>query len=441
MIPEFFIAMFSIAIATIVFFRPMGIPNDGDHKLKYGSVLLFRTGIGIWGLFCCLVTQFGIVLAILLGVTATPLLDNRRRFWKLYALLALAYVPLIFFSVGQAEVNGWNRMAETIPKVPLNETLRYEYGDKPTLEQQNEILQQETSRRLSTIEGKLSSETPNHKFVDTGWHSTRALRLLHGDYVDKFVTSPGFGRMRMRPPRPVNAQFHVDQLQELEPVPQPNITALEYPPLSKNENAKTVADVSEQAEPNSGNKQITRDHDVDIHPFQEERTAEIREAIEFKDSGFGDMSASVPFPLQEMHVVTGLEFTDPGTYGHVEPNKYTVGQWSHSVHKFHYGEVHKVEVPRIELVSLLKQKTPAVYVSEFLPNMEELAGNPTRPLTEFETAALAKLKQGEDIVVDDAQKPRFMLGSLRAAKQCLQCHNVERGVLLGAFSYLMTSGE
>ena len=28
-----------------------------------------------------------------------------------------------------------------------------------------------------------------------------------------------------------------------------------------------------------------------------------------------------------------------------------------------------------------------------------------------------------------------MLGSLRATKECLQCHRVEHGALLGAFSY------
>jgi len=30
-----------------------------------------------------------------------------------------------------------------------------------------------------------------------------------------------------------------------------------------------------------------------------------------------------------------------------------------------------------------------------------------------------------------------MLGSLRAAKQCLECHTAKRGDLLGAFSYVL----
>ena len=34
-----------------------------------------------------------------------------------------------------------------------------------------------------------------------------------------------------------------------------------------------------------------------------------------------------------------------------------------------------------------------------------------------------------------------MLGSLRAAKPCLDCHNVQRGELLGAFSYRLTLAE
>ena len=31
----------------------------------------------------------------------------------------------------------------------------------------------------------------------------------------------------------------------------------------------------------------------------------------------------------------------------------------------------------------------------------------------------------------------LMMGALRASKQCLQCHDVQRGELLGTFSYEM----
>jgi hypothetical protein len=88
-----------------------------------------------------------------------------------------------------------------------------------------------------------------------------------------------------------------------------------------------------------------------------------------------------------------------------------------------------------EPVSLLKSKTPAVYVSKVLPRMDELKDARTRPLTEFEAAALAKLRAGEDLDSRSSLNRIHLLGSVRALKQCLECHNVQRGELLGAFSY------
>jgi hypothetical protein len=62
-------------------------------------------------------------------------------------------------------------------------------------------------------------------------------------------------------------------------------------------------------------------------------------------------------------------------------------------------------------------------------------------LNEFEASALEKLRSDEDLVVQSEGENYQMLGSLRAAKQCLDCHNVQRGELLGAFSYRLTLTE
>jgi hypothetical protein len=88
-------------------------------------------------------------------------------------------------------------------------------------------------------------------------------------------------------------------------------------------------------------------------------------------------------------------------------------------------------------VSLLKFDEPRVYVLDHLPRMDQLSAEnvPTRALDEFETKALAKLWSDEDVVVENNGDDYRMLGSLRAAKQCLECHTAERGELLGAFSY------
>ena len=83
----------------------------------------------------------------------------------------------------------------------------------------------------------------------------------------------------------------------------------------------------------------------------------------------------------------------------------------------------------------MKYDEPVVYLSDYLPKMDELRDAPTRPLDSFEQQALAALRGGEDLMVQDGPDRMRMLGSLRAAKQCRRCHGVERGELLGAFSY------
>jgi hypothetical protein len=75
------------------------------------------------------------------------------------------------------------------------------------------------------------------------------------------------------------------------------------------------------------------------------------------------------------------------------------------------------------------------------PRMDELSQAATRPLDGFEKEALARLQRGEDLLVQEAPMQMRMLGSLRAARQCLRCHQVQRGELLGAFSYQMSPQE
>src|SRR5262249_21667243 len=94
------------------------------------------------------------------------------------------------------------------------------------------------------------------------------------------------------------------------------------------------------------------------------------------------------------------------------------------------------KVARLELVSLLLHDEPAVYESKSLPRMSELAERPvTRTLDSFEASALAKLEAGENVVYHATLNRIEMTGAIRAVHQCLQCHHVERGALLGAFSY------
>ena len=75
--------------------------------------------------------------------------------------------------------------------------------------------------------------------------------------------------------------------------------------------------------------------------------------------------------------------------------------------------------------------------------MDEVANDdvPTRPLNTFEADALQRLRTEEDLVISSEGSEYRMLGSLRAANQCLDCHSVDRGTLLGAFSYQLRRAD
>lgn len=95
------------------------------------------------------------------------------------------------------------------------------------------------------------------------------------------------------------------------------------------------------------------------------------------------------------------------------------------------------QLSRLELVSLLKSPQPRAYLSRNLPNMRELDAAPTRALDQFETDNLQKLRMGEHVVIESNNAEIRMLGGIRAANQCVACHVVQRGYLLGAFTYTL----
>jgi hypothetical protein len=104
----------------------------------------------------------------------------------------------------------------------------------------------------------------------------------------------------------------------------------------------------------------------------------------------------------------------------------------------------KWELTRVQLVGLLKQKEPVVYRTDELVNMKTLSFHdvPTRELDKWETGRLDELKKGKELLVDRSSSESVrMFGAVRAADQCLQCHKVEKGDLIGAFTYEMRVKE
>jgi hypothetical protein len=138
--------------------------------------------------------------------------------------------------------------------------------------------------------------------------------------------------------------------------------------------------------------------------------------------------------LDQLHLLSVADFVNPGGFGFVKDRRHVAGFQPHQ-----FSEAPKTTekwvVQTLDLVSLLLHEEPVVYDSANLPRMDELRGVPTRTLDEFEKSALEKLQRGEDLVVADTPDGLCMLGALRSARQCMDCHGCQRGDLLGAFSY------
>ena len=69
------------------------------------------------------------------------------------------------------------------------------------------------------------------------------------------------------------------------------------------------------------------------------------------------------------------------------------------------------------------------------PRKDQLLEVPIRALDDFERDNLRLMWRGEDLAVEMKGERMRVLGSIRATKQCLSCHDAHRGDLLGAFSY------
>jgi hypothetical protein len=134
------------------------------------------------------------------------------------------------------------------------------------------------------------------------------------------------------------------------------------------------------------------------------------------------------------------DFINAGGFGYVKDRKHVSGFQSHQFHRMpslaspDHGNV-RWQVCSLQLLSLIKHDEPRAYISEHLPQMNELRKAETRALDEFERKALTSLERGEALKVEFSRNRIRMLGSIRAARQCLNCHEVAYGELLGAFSY------
>jgi hypothetical protein len=156
---------------------------------------------------------------------------------------------------------------------------------------------------------------------------------------------------------------------------------------------------------------------------------------------------TVPIPgvdqdkLLSLHDQGLADFLNSERMGYVKDREHVAGFDSHRFKQvpelYASGDSQRWVVQRLELVGLLSHDRPVVYVTEHLPDLEELGDAAVRELDEFEQDALRQLRTERDIVTADHGSSIRMLGAVRASQSCLECHQVQRGELLGAFSYVM----
>ncbi len=202
---------------------------------------------------------------------------------------------------------------------------------------------------------------------------------LHGENIKSFASTPGFGVGRMvRTPATLYSIRRATRLPE--PIPQPGVLRYEIEPTG------------------------------DAWP-----DAKVRDLFGFHAGSIGSFVNSKGFGyLRNRREVSG--FAPHAFESEPKPEKPFV-------------------LERLELVGLVRNPEPAVYVSEFLPRMTELDSVVTRPADGFEAAGLKRLAAGEDLVANAVGSKVRLLGAIRNMTACVECHGGKRGDLLGAFSY------
>ena len=243
-----------------------------------------------------------------------------------------------------------------------------------------------------------------------------ALAQVHAGFVGDFVAQPamGWGRLpAMRPLSEYDFEVYDRKVDEDDP-----------PALQSQPPPKIEPDGSPKPEPSDLAKNPPANLD----------------AIATTTVGNAPDSAV----LQNHHRENVISFAPPNSLGGVNANLEARGFQSHAyrtpVEPYCEQKVPTVEsqgwkLARLELVSLLKHRPAAVYVSEHLPAMDELRDAPTRPASAFELDAVEKLRKGQELITEPSPHGLRMVGAIRAIEQCRKCHQVPFGGLLGAFSY------
>ncbi len=385
-----FISLF-LSFGLLASTNPAATPGN---RARHGLAHLL-SGLALYFGFFCLQAIPLALNAFLICLAALFCLPfDQRPFLFLKSSLVVTVISYAILSTAAVvDVREWVKLRERYPYESLENRLVYaKKGNHLSPRDGQGALKgsqggEPLFKSLEEMEVKI--DVASQEFMTM--RRIRSLQHLHASYVKLFIDSDGFGAMRMvtRPTR-----YALELLHDPAPIPLP-------------------------------------DRKSDLKDDLPDRI--IRSPGVYTNSG-------TTFPDQkmflQMHHENLVDFVNLGGFGYFKDLRHVAGFESHRFQELTpFKTPNHWKLQRLELVSLLKHENPAVYISEYLPRMKEMGQAETRPLDAFETSALDALLSGEDLKVLQNENYIRMVGSIRAAKQCLSCHEVERGFLLGAFTY------
>lgn len=378
-------------VFVLVLFRLAGTGEPRHKSMVVGTAFLAIPG----GFFFCMSAPLTLIALLVFLATSIGLFSSSSprvfRNWILRGT-ALAYLILGGFAINQ--MRDIPRLRARYPLESMTERLAYETRGGRSI-RLDQPLNEQADLRLRNHERQLGMDNTGSFFLIPGGHlPERNLEDLHRSYVHHFVNSPGFGVGRM-----IRADYRRLDLPYYQ-VPQAPESLTLPPPAYDDPNRE-----KDYHDPWADGKATTS-----VGPSRDN--------------------------LQKFHIDGLFNFSNHGHFGYIRNRNEVAGFRPHrfsAMPTFDRASAWKLD--SLELISLLKHAEPVAYVSRELPRMDKLREAPVRPLTEHERAMLDGLRRGEDLQVRSVPDRIRMLGAIRAAEQCQRCHEVERGALLGAFSY------
>jgi hypothetical protein len=366
------------------------------------------------------------VLLVVCGIICRGTQTSPRGFARaaltctvfVYAVACLSHVPRFL---------EWQRVRERYPIESLAQRLDYERqaiagrsATRRSAEVGDEAAQTGPGPARTSTLAALEDALEQHEWP---WRSrAAALRMVHSSYVEQFIDSPGFGvirSIRMREPERY-ADAREPRVFKLPPA---DSCDLDGTPTDGPASAPAV-EVARTPAP----RQLETLHETSLFDF-------------INRPGWGyvqDRDRVAGFQPHQFRELPVIPTAASAAQRPADTFELASAHERHNRDEPTHDADQNWQVRGVQLVSLLRHNQPMVYVTDELPRMDRLVEVEVRPLDAFEERSLRLLERGQDVSSDSADQNRIrLLGAIRAAEQCLKCHSVERGDLLGAFSYVI----